>query len=1051
MTQTHVPLRPRAAVSFAVFRLFLSALAILAFTFTLSGAEAPKQTFDVPAGDASSTLKKIAQQAGQQVVYPAQELRGIKTTAVRGDYTLRDALDRMLADTGLVVTYDAQSSTFAVSKADPNVNRANAQNRGRPGKNQKIEGDAEGEKILKLDTFEVFGQKSLNMDIRRSRDDVQPYVIFDRATITSSGATNLEDFFKNRLPMSVTGNTFDRTDDAPTGPVSMVNLRGLGPGQTLILINGHRSANVFANSMVLQPNLNGIPLSAIERIEVLPTTASGIYGGGATGGVVNVILRQDYAGAELTVSYDNTFDTDSAIRTVDLSGGFSLGERTNLMLSASYTDANALLRIDRDELYRRGVDSIRANNPGFYPNGTTPPLGATPNIRSSTGAPLQLKALYGGTLLGASFTTVPHGFRGIALDGTAALVTNAGTYNLEQARTLQAGYRRLRDNPTNKSVHGTVRHKLFPALELFAEASASSTMSQRAASMLPTVFTLSGTAPNNPFQQALRVTVPNATPSEGEFSSNDRRTVTAGAIMQLPADWKAEADFTWSRSTNESASSPLTTGGEYAAVSSGALDVLRDTSAHPLDFSPFLYPTLRISPIDSTLKDCTLRAGGPTGLPGKPTISALLQWREEAVAEFTQTNDPATTFLFPARSQEILSGYMELRFPLVMPESARPGIYDLSVQFAGRWDDYKIDGATLGIMAGSGSPVEQFHNRTRSVNPTIGLRYQPVKDVTLRASYGTGFLPPTFQQIVPGVLSGYLGFFGITDPRRGNELVTFPGDIILGGNPGLRPEESKSWSAGVVFTPRRIPNFRLSVDYTRIDKKDNITFLTQDVILANEALLPGRITRAANLPGDPAGWPGPIIKIDSSYLNLARAMVEAFDIQADYNWTTEQFGRFNAFLVATVQTHFKTQLLPNSPLVENVGFRSGSTAVNIFGPTTTPLKHKWNAGLTWERRQWVFGWTARYFDSYSSSSAANQGNDGLVESQLYHDVFLRYRFGASIASPRLAGLLNRTEVTVGVRNVLNDKGPFDASGPLFSSVYADPRLASYYISIKKNF
>jgi len=73
--------------------------------------------------------------------------------------------------------------------------------------------------------------------------------------------------------------------------------------------------------------LNGIPLAAIERIEVLPTTASGIYGGSATGGVINIILKRDFQGFQTRLTYDNTFDTDSAVRRVDLSAGFNLEGR----------------------------------------------------------------------------------------------------------------------------------------------------------------------------------------------------------------------------------------------------------------------------------------------------------------------------------------------------------------------------------------------------------------------------------------------------------------------------------------------------------------------------------------------------------------------------------------------------------------------------------------------------------------------------------------------------------------------------------------------------
>jgi outer membrane cobalamin receptor len=101
------------------------------------------------------------------------------------------------------------------------------------------------------------------------------------------------------------------------GASSSINLRGLGSLQTLILINGMRTANFANRGATFQPDVNGIPLAAIDRVEVLPGSASAIYGGTAVGGVVNVILKRSYTGDRVSSSYQNTFDTDAPIRTVN--------------------------------------------------------------------------------------------------------------------------------------------------------------------------------------------------------------------------------------------------------------------------------------------------------------------------------------------------------------------------------------------------------------------------------------------------------------------------------------------------------------------------------------------------------------------------------------------------------------------------------------------------------------------------------------------------------------------------------------------------------------
>src|SRR5262249_21909442 len=162
-----------------------------------------------------------------------------------------------------------------------------------------------------------------NTDIARSRDDAQPYVVFDRETIERSGATTVEDFLKQRLTMNTTAFTSSMNGNTIGSP-SSINLRGLGATSTLVLIDGHRSAGVIAFfGSPRQADTNSIPVGAIERIEVLPTTASGIYGGSAVGGVVNIILRRDYSGAEVKLTYENTFASDVTGRRVDFGSGLN--------------------------------------------------------------------------------------------------------------------------------------------------------------------------------------------------------------------------------------------------------------------------------------------------------------------------------------------------------------------------------------------------------------------------------------------------------------------------------------------------------------------------------------------------------------------------------------------------------------------------------------------------------------------------------------------------------------------------------------------------------
>ncbi len=1013
-----------------------------------------KKSFDVPAGEALATLKQAAQQAGAEIVFTAETVRGVKTNAVKGSMSAREALAAMVANTDLHIVQDQKTGALAVTKNGKNDPRAAQTDSDRPASRVKVE-----DGTVKMDTFEVMGSKLLNMDLKRSRDDAQPYVIFSRAVIDQSGATNIEDFLRQRLTMETTATPESQTSSL-LGARSTINLRGLGSNQTLILIDGHRTSGGSVAGTPFQADLNGIPLGAVERIEILPTTASGIYGGSATGGVVNVILRRDYAGAEMKVTYDNTFDTDAAKRRVDLSAGFTLeGGKTNIILAASYTDANTLLVQDRDFL-RKGRAAIMANNPNYFltATGISPPLGYTTNIRSSTTANLTLK---NGTPLNSTYTHIPVGYAGTTTDSGAALVANAGRFNLDGANSanfLSGGLKRaLLNGPVVESLSATIRRQFNPRFQAFVDLSASNNTGHFIASAQGGAYTIPATATNNPFAQSIRVTVPLlGTESEYLAISKNRRAV-AGLIAKLPAEWQAGLDLTLDRSWFSNGF-PFTSGAETAAIASGALDVMRDVNRYPVDLTPFVSRLPAQDPITTEEKIGTLRSGGPVwALPaGNVTVNAFVERREMVMSESFYR---LTSNFIPERSQKVNSAYVEAKIPLVSARNRIPLVQELELQLAGRHDDYTTNGTNTSTTTAG---IVRATNKLTSSDPTVGLRYVPVKDVMLRASYGTGFLPPTVAQLVQlnAVPFSNPGGF-TTDPRRGNTLIG-PFTFVLGGHPELKPELSESWSAGLVLTPHRLSGLRLSVDWSRIEKRDNIITPGFIDIIVNELALPGRVTRGPVPAGDPYSV-GPITFLDLRSVNLASAEIEAFDLSLDYEHKTESRGTFSFFAAATRTVQFKTQFSPTSPIIENVGTVSGAGAFQ-GGVGNYPLKFKANFGVNWNYRRWTVGWAARYYDSYLVTSTQPgavlaQGNGGRVPSQTYHDVFASYRFGTAPAAASdsklrslAAKLSRRTEVQIGVRNLFNTEPPFEVTnqGNLYSG-FVDPRISSYYISVKKTF
>lgn len=1026
----------------------LLGISLFVLASALSAQSEGTRAFNIPADVAEKTLKLFSEQSGRGLIMNADTVGAVRTNAVQGDLKPADALTRMLANTPLVATEDRKSGSYVVKLAKtPAPAEKNALSR--PASDRAAADAQDG--VLKLDTFEVMGTKLLNMDIRRTRDDAQPYVVFERERIEQSGATTVEEFLKNRLTM----NTQDLSNGVfagASGNASQLNLRGLGQSNTLILIDGHRAPARPLAGGPLQPDLNGIPLAAIERIEVLPTTASGIYGGGATGGVINVILRRDYAGTELKLGYENTFDGDAATRRVDLSAGFTFGQgRTNVLLAATWANSHVLTFGDRD-FFQDGRARILANNPEFLLNAATPPLGATTNIRAVGGVNLTLK---NGTALNSPFTYAPVGYAGAAPDGGAALVANAGQYNFALADSAQAGgaRRTLMAGPTVEAVNLTVRRQFTPWMQAFVELAANDNLTEAApTSNLTGTYTLPAAAATNPFNQAVNITVPlTAGDSDYRMSSRTRRAL-GGVIFKLAHDWMAEADFTYARSRSSDSPAlalhPLRP--DITAVSAGTLDLLRDTRGALPDFGAYLLSGGVRSPQTYTLRDATLRVSGPVlALPaGSLRISILAEDRREAMSEATLTQPPpAVSVYYPDRSQSVRSGYIEAQVPVLGGEFRPLGVEELGLQFAARRDDYTVQGVTAAIIAGSATPILRATNKTSSTDPTVGLHFKPTKDVMLRFSYGTGFIPPAVTQLIvtPATLTAGAGI----DPRRGNS-PTIAMTQLVGGNPNLKPEQSESWSGGVVLTPRFAANLRLAADYTRIEKSDNIANIALQTLINNEAILGSRITRDTVPAGDPFSV-GPIIAVDLTSVNLSKAMVEAYDVALDYTLPTASLGTFDFYGQATWQTHYRTQLIATAPVVENIGISSRN-----------PLKFKGNAGFGWRFGRWKAGWSVHYFDSYyavdpsapaSAPVILNQGG-ARVGSQVYHDSFVSYRFGAGAAGAGFVGLfLRNVEVQAGLKNVFDQSPPFDAAQAAtgYYSLFGDPRLQSFNLSVKKTF
>ncbi|MFN3901680.1 MAG: TonB-dependent receptor plug domain-containing protein, partial [Alishewanella aestuarii] len=219
-----------------------------------------------------------------------------------------------------------------------------------------------------LERIAVTGSRIKGVDL----EGAQPLVVLSAEDIKNSGAGSLYELLKDLGQLRGGNGTFSTSESGATSTATpagqaAASLRGLGPASTLTLINGRRvAASSFAAGTQNFVDINSIPIAAIERIEILATGASAIYGADAVAGVINYILKKDYDKAEVNLSYANsTASSDEGTANLNLIWGQQVAGG-NLTLFADLFDRKAFRATDRD--FTR--TPILQSNYSYLPKGT---------------------------------------------------------------------------------------------------------------------------------------------------------------------------------------------------------------------------------------------------------------------------------------------------------------------------------------------------------------------------------------------------------------------------------------------------------------------------------------------------------------------------------------------------------------------------------------------------------------------------------------------------------------------------------------------------------
>jgi iron complex outermembrane receptor protein len=326
-------------------KLAASVLAILA-----SAADAQAVTeWDLPEQPLAKSLRDIAAQSESNILFDKKLVNSHSAPPLKMKASTEEALSKILQGTGLTYRHlddktvtiqlastDPLSSTSAVGRSDGRIRLAQAE----PGEVASRRRTLDGRPLIDIEEIIVTGT-----NIRGIENTTAPVTVLSREYIDSTGfgtTTKLiESLPQNFALANQTGIEIPEVSASREQGAS-INLRGLGEGTTLVLLNGRRLAPGFRSAAV---DISALPLTALDRVEVLLDGASALYGSDAVGGVVNFIIRDDFEGAETRLRTGFADGTDEIRVSQALGNSWDSG---NALLSLEYYKRDLLLAQDRD-------------------------------------------------------------------------------------------------------------------------------------------------------------------------------------------------------------------------------------------------------------------------------------------------------------------------------------------------------------------------------------------------------------------------------------------------------------------------------------------------------------------------------------------------------------------------------------------------------------------------------------------------------------------------------------------------------------------------------
>lgn len=846
-----------------------------------------------------------------------------------------------------------------------------------------------------LEEVQVTGSRIKRQDL----EGVGPVTVFDAQDIAATGVTSTETLLQ-RFSASA-GFAGNQTNSYWTGNgygTAQVNLRGLGINRTLVLLNGRRIVNggTGANSAV---DLNMIPTSIIERIEVLKDGASALYGADAVAGVVNIITRRNFDGLKIDAKAGQTSEGDGEEIAGDLTLGVN-GERGSLIASMSYTETKAVNMADRASCALAGADdgTLECSGSSSTSGGratflTGPNTGQRINFNNDAAGDGNLYEPYSGAR-----HNIPY-FQWLNAVSPIQKTTFTMFGNLEVAENARF-----------------FSEMIYSHRESDQIATPGTLLDYYESGVGRTSFVIPASHPTNPTGQDIRLDRKRLVEAGVRefFQETDTWRVVAGFEGTFTPQWSWEVAYNKGRNTGIDGSTNVAnldrvyqTVFACDNVSVPCADYLGngDVSQQVLDYILYTQRDSGGNEQESVTANLT---GTLLDLPAGPLgFAAGVERREESgwrnpdpliVAGIANTNqqDP-----IEGRYQ-VDEIYTEVVVPILR---GLAGVEHLELSLAGRYSDYDL-----------------FGNDT---NYKIGLLWQIVDGFKLRATRSTAFRIPNIPELFGGVAEGNLT---TTDPcsewsqrsasdpifqscqaagvplnylQLGNTILT-----TVGGNADLQPEDADTFTVGAVWEPSFVSGLSLTLDYWEIEIADSIQQIpgSEKLSICYETgnlnhpfcspehhtrdALTGEVNFLSAQPSNVGAETASGIDLGAVYATQIRGL------KADLNWNISYLDEYKV-------TPFK-----GAEPIEYAGM--------ITGGNGSYTHWRSDASATVGSDRWSGTWGIQYIGQADDINA-DTGPGSHVESLFYHNVQFSYRITEEI------------DVAVGVDNLFDEDAPYVAS------------------------